>query len=241
MFYSKADIVRDVRVAIDQNASVADLTKWEDVDTLTLSEIVESKIGDAAQIVFSIAPLAMFDEFSKVPTEDGKHEQVYNGDSTYAYVVTLPDDFLLLASLRMSDWARAVAGTETVREEDAAYQLQYSRWEGLRGSTEKPVVAIVHEGGKLVAKAFSTASSSTCEAYYVKQPCLYKKTADEETGETTEGIDIPKRLYRSVVYATAYFVALAHDDSNLALAAWQTAQTLSGATASQPINNNGEQ
>lgn len=44
MIYQIDDIIRDVRIAIDQNASSASLISEGDSDTLTLDEIIKSKL-----------------------------------------------------------------------------------------------------------------------------------------------------------------------------------------------------
>ncbi len=240
MNYAVSDIVKEVRVALDKNYNSDELEQWGNVDTLMLNEIIESKIPDAARYILLHAPLKMFDRFTAIPTEKktiesgldgvpyelttklGNHTRVYRGDTNYVYTLTIPDDYLRLVSFAMSDWTRPVSEDEVIESTSPFYALQTSKIEGVRGNPEKPVVALVIGGTKPYLRAFSTKPTgqwdennkeiyTTCNATYIPMPEV----------STDKKINLPPRLYRSIVYATAYFTALAYgvdNSTNLSIA-----------------------
>ena len=55
------DIVRDVRIAIDENATSKALFAEGDTETLTLDEIIKSKIADSVRKVEMEAPARLLD------------------------------------------------------------------------------------------------------------------------------------------------------------------------------------
>ena len=60
MVYKIEDVERDVRIAIDENKTSEQLISDEDVDTLSLNDIIRSKIVEAVQRVESSAPTHFF-------------------------------------------------------------------------------------------------------------------------------------------------------------------------------------
>lgn len=194
MLYSVEKVKRDVRVALDENRVSVSLLATDDIDTLSLDEIIESKITEAARIVEGTAPTEMLDA--------GK---ALSGSITFASEVgkgrgrmQLPDDFMRLLTFKMSDWERAI--TEPINEHDGAYRRQSSRFAGVRGNPERPVVAIVREPTGLVLEFWS------CEggAGVVLQRGRYLAYPQIVSGN----IDICEKLYYAVVIYTAYLVAL---------------------------------
>ena len=129
MEYLVSDIIRAAKVAIDENVSSDALTALGDLDTLTLDEIIRSKVEDAARLVEEGAAHYLLDA-----------GQAFGGaiywDSEVAGYgagrVSLPDDFMRLVSFEMSDWSYPV--TVAITEEDPRYPMQSSRYGGVRGN-----------------------------------------------------------------------------------------------------------
>lgn len=186
MIYQFSKISRDVRVAIDENKSSEQLIADEDVDTLSLDEIVHSKIEEAARKVVSEAPLYLLD--GGKPFGDA----IYWRDKGSGWIL-LPDDFMRLLIFKMSDWERAVF--EPIQADSALYELQHSRYKGLRGNVQKPVVAIVRraEGQALEFYSCSDPEAEIEQAVYIPLPKM------DENG----GINIPERCYRATIYLAA--------------------------------------
>ncbi len=179
-------MARDVRVAIDANIDNAPLLAEEDVDALRLDDIIVSKLADAVRLVEMEAPINMLEQghqFGKAVTwrEDGKGW------------VLLPDDFMRLVVFKMSDWLHGVS--EAISQSDPAYQRQFSRWKGVSGNPERPVVAIVNRAEGNILEFFSCNDSTATvdQAVYIPFPNI------DENG----GIDVSEKCYRSAVYRAA--------------------------------------
>lgn len=189
MIYQVQRIARDVRIAIDENKTNEHLIAEEDIDTLSLEDIVVSKIEAAVRQVVSNAPVHLLD--GGVPFGDA----VYWRDNASGWIL-LPDDFMRLLVFKMSDWERAVYEPITAR--DAKYQVQFSRYKGLRGNPQKPVVAIVSraEGRALELFSCKNTNATVEQAVYLPVPKI----------DCDEGINIPERCYTSSVYEAASLV-----------------------------------
>lgn len=189
MVYQLPQIARDVRIAIDENKTGEQLIAEEDIDTLSLNEIVRSKIVEAVRRVVTEAPTHLLD--GGVPFGD----EVYWRSKGSGWIL-LPDDFMRLLIFKMSDWERPVY--EPITAADPQYQLQFSRYKGVRGNPQKPVVAIVSraEGRALELFSCKDNSSTVEQAVYIRLPRV----------DCHGGIEIPERCYMSVVYEVASLV-----------------------------------
>lgn len=214
MYYSTEKIVRDVRVAIDENRKSETLLGEADIDTLSLDELIYEKLIDAARLVeMEASPVQLESGHQFVDPED---RNVYiNPVSGKGYVI-LPEDFMRFISFRMSDWERTVYSAIT--EGDAEYKLQSSKWRGIYGSPEKPVVAIVRRSEGKVLEFYSSRSS---DAYVVQ--ATYQPYPRIEEG----GMDIPESCYRAVVYRAAS-LALASVGDQLSTVLAEISQGLLG-------------
>ena len=117
---------------------------------------------------------------------------IYWGEGGKGFII-LPDDFMRLISFRMSDWERTVH--EAISESDPQYALQSSRFKGICGNPEKPVVAIVRrsEGKVLEFYSCKTDEASVSQATYLPIPKI----------DRDGGIDVAEDCYRAAVYRAA--------------------------------------
>lgn len=123
-----------------------------------------------------------------------------------------------LITFKMSDWERAV--TVPIAETDPRYELQSSRYAGIRGTPQKPVVAIVSEPTGLVLEFWSCTGGEEVKLQrgrYLPIPRIKE-----------EGIEICEKLRSAVVAQTASLVAQATGDTALAAALRDEAAALSG-------------
>lgn len=193
MVYKIETVSRDVRIAIDENKTSEQLLGDEDIDTLSLNEIVRSKIEEAVRRVETTAPTFLLEEGHTFG------DSVFWEDNNSGWTL-LPDDFMRLIAFRMSDWERTCHNAISV--DDPLYDLQSSRFKGVRGNVQKPVCAVVN---RAEGKALEFYSCNSEEAYVKRATYLpYPKIDDEE------GIDISERCYTAVVYTTAALVLTAY-------------------------------
>lgn len=188
-----ADIMGDVRIALDMNMSSEALVTEQDVDTLTLEEIIESKIEAAARIVELTASAHLLGPTTPFGKSVGWHTRVGNGSG----YIQLPDDFLRLVTFQMSDWRKAV--TTPITEDNALYLQQSSRYPGIKGNPQKPVVAVVHDADGLLLEFYSCTGGKDV---YVKK-AEYMPIPKIKEGR----IRLSEKLVQAVVYQTASLVA----------------------------------
>lgn len=186
MIYQVKDMARDVRVAIDMNSHSESLLSDGDLDTLTLDEIIMSKLTDAVRMVETEAPATML--------ESGHDfgDNIFIGEDGKGFVI-LPGDFMRLVAFRMSDWKRTVF--EAISDNDPLYPLQSSKWKGICGNPEKPVCAIVRRSEGKVLEFYSCTdnTATVAQATYVPIPKI----------DMDGGIDVAEDCYRAAVYRAA--------------------------------------
>ena len=217
MLYLIDDLKRDVCITLDENDTSGVLAGLGDPDTLTLEEIIDSKIIDAARTVTSVAPNVMLESGRSFANAPITWSEVQNPGYGMGYL-KLPADFLRLVVFRMSDWDYGV--TMPIREGDALYGRQFSRFPGIRGNPQRPVVALVNRQDGLYLEFFTCNSGQGVHirhAQYIAQPTRINQGTQ---------IEICEKLRPAVVYYTAYMVALSQGETALAQTLQATAKEL---------------
>lgn len=212
MQYSVSELKEDIRIVLDQNMTSEQLFQTGDIDTLSLEEIIESKIVDAARLVEGTAPLHLLD--------GGKHfGDSVDWDSAHGYGsgrILLPDDFMRLVSFMMSDWDYPVS--VAITEDDPEYAMQRSRYPGIKGNPQRPVVAITTQPAGQVLEFYScTAGDSVYvrRAQYLPIPAIVDGS-----------IDLCEKLRRAIVYRAANLVASVIGQTDVAAALLNTCNEL---------------
>ena len=186
MIYHVDKIMQDVRICLDQNMTSDALLKIGDIDTLSLNDIIRSKILEAVQRVHRDAPNYLL---------DGGHnfgDAVYWGEKESGWVL-LPKDFLRLVVFEMDDWEQAVY--QAISTDDPEYEKQRSRFKGIRGTSQRPVCAIGirPEGRVLEFYSCKSRDAKVSRAIYMPYP------NEDEYG----GVNISERCYTAVIYTAA--------------------------------------
>ena len=176
-------MTRDVRVAIDLNHNNAPLLMEDETDTLSFDEIIHAKLTDAARMVEMEAPLHLLEQGHQF----GESVTWLDGGRGWTL---LPDDFMRLVWFKMSDWAYGVS--DAITPEDAKYSRQWSRWKGVCGNPERPVVAIVNRSAGNVLEFFSCHDDTAVveHAVYIPVPRI----------DLDGGIDVSEKCYKAAVY-----------------------------------------
>lgn len=195
--YRLEDIARDVRVAIDRNGSSDALIEIGDVDTLTLDDIIKSKIVEAVKRVHSEAPAHLLDGGHSF----GDKVALFWQDMGSGWVL-LPEDFMRFVAFRMSDWKRTVFRCMTA--EDKEYEKQSSRFKGIRGTARNPKCFITTrpEGRALEFYSSNNDEAQITQAVYIPYPEV----------DDLQSVEICSRCYNAVVYAVAALVMAAFGD-----------------------------
>lgn len=228
MQVSEATIIKDVRVAMDENTSVAPFTDSDgntfDPDTLEMEEIIKSKIADGVNAVRSVAPLSKLEPAS-IKSGEGWPVTWIDGEKMIGEV-PLPDDYLRMVMFKMSDWAHAA--TTPIAADSALYHQQFSKWKGVRGNPSRPNIAIATDTatGKNVLQFFSCDSTeATAELAYIKRcdgpsnqieiDSAESKEIGSPTRPSLHMYEIEKAIYRAVVLKIAALVAAAYANGDM--------------------------
>lgn len=209
MIYKLTDIVRDVRVAIDQNMTSAPLLATDDVETLALDTLIRSKVVEGVRRVESTAPVQFLEEGHDFI------DTVYWMEYESGWLL-LPDDFLRLIAFRMSDWEQTVFAA--ISPDDPQYAKQSSRFKGIRGNAQKPVCAVVNRAEGKVLEFYSCKS---CDAYVARASYVPYPHIDDDGG-----VDISERCYQAVVYTIAALVVSTYGENEKAQTLTELAKSI---------------
>ena len=200
--------MQDGRICIDETMQSDALIESGDIDTLSLDEIIKSKILEAVQRVHRDAPNYLL---------EGGHNF---GDAVYwreleSGWVLLPKDFLRLVVFEMDDWEQAVY--QAISTDDPEYEKQRSRFKGIRGTAQRPVcaIAIRPEGRVLEFYSCKSKNAQVSRAMYIPYPKI------DEDG----GVDISERCYNAVIYTAAGLTLLTYGETEKGNSVSELAQT----------------
>jgi hypothetical protein len=212
MVFNVDDLKREIRIALDQNMNSTPLLDVGDIDTLSLDDIIESKIEDAARLVMRDAPLHLLDGGKAF----GESISWFSREGVGGGYIALPSDFLRLVSFQMSDWSYPV--NVAITEDHPLYPLQSSRYAGIKGNPQRPVAALSSQPIGLVLEFYSCEAG---EGVYVKR-ATYLPIPKINGGQ----IIFSEKLKSSVVYYAAYLTALSIGNGDLATVLLNTSKEL---------------
>lgn len=194
--YRIENIAKDVRIALDRNGSSDALAEIEDVDTLTIDEIIISKIIEGIKHVHSTAPAYLLDGATSFAGS------VINWEDKESGWILLPNDFMRFVSFKMDDWSRPVYNCSTT--DDIEYEKQSSRFKGLRGTSQKPLCFIaIRPGGRALEFYSSKSTDAEVEmATYLPYPMV-----------ESDSVKICSRCYNAVIYTIAALVLMTFGDA----------------------------
>lgn len=184
--YQLDKIKEDVRIAIDQNMASATLVGISDIDTLSLNEIVRSKVVEGVKRIHAEAPSYLLDGGFNFG------DAIYWMDKGSGYIL-LPEDFMRFVVFQMSDWVRPVF--TVLNTDDAEYHKQQSKFKGVRGTYQRPVcfISIRPEGRVLEFYSSKDETAQVSKGVYLPYPYI----------DENDGIYICSRCYDAVVYMVA--------------------------------------
>ena len=183
MIVQAEKMAKDVRIAVDMNHDSTPLLVEDDIDTISFNDIIYTKLTDAVRMVEMEAPLHLLEQGHQF----GDAVTWLDGGKGWTL---LPDDFMRLVVFKMSDWRYPVS--EAITQGDPQYPRQWSKWKGICGNPEKPVVAIVNRAEGNVLEFFSCNDDTATveQAVYIPLPRI----------DLDGGIDVSEKCYKAAVY-----------------------------------------
>lgn len=202
MNYAVTDIVKDVRITLDQNQVESILAA--DDDTLELDDIIRKKITEAALRILREAPLRMIDGTIALPEPVTIEDEDADSEERVPVkaVIRLPDDYLRLAIVRMSDWKTPLR--VAVLDTSDIYQTVTSEFDGIRPNEYRPLAVETEDADGLILELWgsSDAEATLEQGRYIGQP------------RVRDGVlNFPKLLYPALVNMTAALTAQAYKDN----------------------------
>lgn len=200
MNYAVADILKDVRITLDQNQVESILAA--DDDTLELDDIIRNKITEAALRILREAPLRMIDGTIALPEPVTIEDENSETQIPVRTVVRLPDDYLRLAVVKMSDWN--IPLRVAVLDTSDIYQSVTSEFEGIRPNEYRPLAVETEDADGPILELWgsSDAEATLMQGRYIGQP------------RVRDGVlNFPKLLYPALVNMTAALTAQAYKDN----------------------------
>nr|DAV37242.1 MAG TPA: hypothetical protein [Caudoviricetes sp.] len=195
--YQIHEIIKDVRIALDQNMVSDTLEIIGDVDTLSINDIIKSKIVEAIKRIHSEAPSHLLDGGYNFGDE------IYWKDNCTGWIL-LPENFMRFVVFQMNDWERPVFFP--ISTDDPEYEKQSSRFKGIRGNPQRPVCAISIRPEGRVLEFFSCKSNEAkvSRAVYIPYPQIDRYGA----------VEICQRCYDAVIYTIAALVLTTFGDTD---------------------------
>ena len=208
--YNINDIVRDVRICLDENDVQNAFMQLEE-NTLMLDDIIKSKVGEAIDGVVISAPVELLGDGDVMPIDNVEWENgAGDEDELKMCRVKKPADYLRLVGAKMPDWDHAVS--EVIAENSEEYKMQKSRFVGMRGNPQRPVVADVLSGAGRYLELYTSKARSIDYIRYIKRL---------STAELGDNIMLPAALYKVVIYQVAGLTCITLNET-------ERAQTLFG-------------
>ena len=201
MNYAVTDIVKDVRITLDQNQVESILAA--DDDTLELDDIIRKKITEAALRILREAPLRMIDGTIALPEPVTIEDADNEAQVSIRSVIRLPDDYLRLAVVRMSDWKTPLR--VAVLDTSDIYQTVTSEFDGIRPNEYRPLAVETEDADGPILELWgsSDAEATLEQGRYIGQP------------RVRDGVlNFPRLLYPALVNMTAALTAQAYKDYN---------------------------
>ena len=189
MKYSLSQIISDTRIWTGHNREDRQLIAIGDPYTLSLDELIRSKVEIAARNVLLEAPASLLMPGYPIHTQLIWQDSQGRGMA----MLPLPEDFLRLLSVRLSDWRRPA---RIISDDHPASRWQSSPFAGVRGNPARPVAVITATPAGRVAALYSSKAGPSVrilQAQYVPTPRI------------TDGfIRLPETLYPEVVARIAH-------------------------------------
>ena len=201
------ELIKKVRITMDENSSSSRLAEIKDIDSLQLDDLIRESIVAGVKYVHSNADVT---ELTDDVTEDASTSSVEEemiGSEKYIQYIDCPVNFHILSSIKMSKWKKLVRILSVLNNVNEDMEL--CSYYGIGSDKESPAVYLTERNSKRVFMACSCdEEGSTLETFrYLPLPSIKEGN-----------IKIIKGREDDCAYAIAYNVFMSLGDANMASA-----------------------
>ena len=201
------ELIKKVRITMDENSSSSRLAEIKDIDSLQLDELIRESIVAGVKYIHSNADVT---ELTDDVTEDASTSSVEEkmiGSEKYIQYIDCPSDFHVLSSIKMSRWKKPVRILSVLN--NVTEDMELCPYYGIGSDQESPAVYLTERNGKRVFMACSCDEEGSSLETFRYLPIPYIKEGD---------IKIIKGREDDCAYAIAYNVFMSLGDTNMASA-----------------------
>ena len=220
------DIIRSVRLCIDEEAANSSSLAATDNDTVLMNHIIEDKMADALRWVCLYAPAELLGGSDEIKdgaavstgilidavlrpgvTVEDKGVRLIDADDGCT-TLQMPDNFIKLARVRAQGWHKAV---KTPISEDSDEYLQLYDTAGATATPDRPVAAIIDKAQAEIE--LWPAAEDTVQVTFVS-------SVDADTQAFTLSSEkhcpLPPRAKTAFTYYLAFLLLSAYNDPRAA-------------------------
>ena len=201
------ELIKKVRITMDENSSSSRLAEIKDIDSLQLDELIRESIVAGVKYIHSNADVT---ELTEDVTEDASTSSVEEemiGSEKYIQYIDCPSNFHVLSSIKMSRWKKPVRILSSLN--NVTEDMELCSYYGIGSDQESPAVYLTERNGNRVFMACSCdEEGSSLETFrYLPIPSIKEGN-----------IKIIKGREDDCAYAIAYNVFMSLGDTNMASA-----------------------
>ena len=201
------ELIKKVRITMDENSSSSRLAEIKDIDSLQLDELIRESIVDGVKYIHSNADVTELTDDVTADASTSSVEEEMIGSEKYIQYIVCPSDFHVLSSIKMSKWkkpVRILSSLNNVNED-----MELCPYYGIGSDQESPAVYLTERSGKRVFMACSCdEEGSSVETFrYLPLPSIKEGN-----------IKIIKGREDDCAYAIAYNVFMSLGDASMASA-----------------------
>ena len=217
---TKAEIIKDVRIVLDQNEDSSVLVEdIGDIDQTQTDDIVEECLKFAIDRIFAIAPLWTISDSVNVTNKTCRN-RLHNTNAKYGKFVEINNDFLRIVSVMATDWEQPIY--EIHDPSEPIYRKMKSNFAGLRGNINRPYVFLNTDPSET-----SSSAGKILEIYDTDDKDVYISYIPKI--ELSDSMAIPSLIYQSIIYMTASLYYRTLGQSSMS--------ELMATTAMEPLKN----
>ena len=189
------EIVTRVRSAIDELVENDSDFIRQSGDEANLTRVIVDKIGYALQEVIENAPLSKLDSSAFSTLTASELASNFSISQDLVGHLTLPSDMLRIIDARLSSWSQFPLPEPDTSDIAMMQQDSYAR-----GSYDRPVIILTHEGSSRILDMYSARTSGdTLKFVFVRKPNVSGISANN----MNQNVSVPSQLEAALIYQIA--------------------------------------